>query len=1078
MAFDSSIARARQLLMVVSLVLNGLYARAQAPVINSVQTTNSGPLQKITINGSGFSSNASQLSVWFDHVPGNIASASDFSIQVTVPPQARLSNVEVANLGNGLSAKSASKLVNSFGGGPFDATKVSTPFTAANSFEFFDVAAADFDADGKVDMVLTQAPNGALLPTDLVVMKNTSTGIGTIAFQRFDKNNLANLNLAAPSANVITGDVNGDGKPEIIATRNGSTRNQVYILRNTNTVIGTLSFATPLSLFLPNGSDIAFRTVLRDLNGDGKPELIVSNSFDDLNSSTDNQFFIFPNQSSGSSIVFGIPISVSVLGGSTSYGLDVQDLDGDGRADIVVNQFQSNDLFVFRNTSTGSISFAAAQKITAAGSFNNVVTADLNQDGLLDLIVSATLDNKAQVFVNKSTVGAISFNPPQVLSTALGPWGVDISDIDGDGDADLLVANRNEARVNVFRQDNALSFSSLSLTTAKPCRNLRVADFDADGKPDIAVTSFAVSQFSVDVLRNANCVQPVITSTTSVICNGQTVRLQTKPALGITFDWKLGGVTVQSSTQEFFDATAAGSYTVTATGTFDTGCAITSAPLVLSTNPASPPSDPPINFASACVGGALNLTTNTIANASYAWQGPNNFSSNQQNPTISPLAAANAGTYQLQVTVNGCSSNVVQRQVDVFAVPVLPVNASATTVCVGGGFTLSVTGVGYNYQWKKDGANLTGQVSPNLTLGGVVNSDEGSYSVLVTSVALGCSQETGKTNIAVYTRPNASFTVGTPLCTNSPVPFVDQSTKDARGTLTYAWTFGDGKTASIANPSNTYTAANTYTVGLTVNYVGISGCSNATSQTVVVSGSNTLSISATANPICPSESSQLTFSGVFTSINWTGVSGNTNSVTIRQPGTYSVTAKDANGCNASGAIIINSKPTINPFSVTTDKNTIKTGEQVQLTATAGADAYRWSPGKLLNDSLISNPIGKPIQTTFFKVIVSKSGFCAAKDSVLVTVLSENAVLDPPVVFSPNGDTFNDTWLIPEALNFPEHVMTVYDRHGSLVYQQKGYTSANAWDGTYAGKAVPDGVYYFVFTNGSDKPITGSVLVAR
>ncbi len=57
-------------------------------------------------------------------------------------------------------------------------------------------------------------------------------------------------------------------------------------------------------------------------------------------------------------------------------------------------------------------------------------------------------------------------------------------------------------------------------------------------------------------------------------------------------------------------------------------------------------------------------------------------------------------------------------------------------------------------------------------------------------------------------------------------------------------------------------------------------------------------------------------------------------------------------------------------------------------------------------------------------------------------------------------------------------MTIYDGHGSQVYQQKGYNNVNAWDGTYNGKVVPDGTYFYVFSGTNFKTATGSVLVVR
>jgi len=101
---------------------------------------NAAPMQNVVITGSGFSATPANLNVWFDHVKGTIVQSSAFSIEVQVPAQARFSNIEVVNLTNHLTVRSALKFLPSFGGADFDATKVSTPFTDPDLTELFDIA--------------------------------------------------------------------------------------------------------------------------------------------------------------------------------------------------------------------------------------------------------------------------------------------------------------------------------------------------------------------------------------------------------------------------------------------------------------------------------------------------------------------------------------------------------------------------------------------------------------------------------------------------------------------------------------------------------------------------------------------------------------------------------------------------------------------------------------------------------------------------------------------------------------------------------------------------------------------------
>jgi gliding motility-associated-like protein len=83
----------------------------------------------------------------------------------------------------------------------------------------------------------------------------------------------------------------------------------------------------------------------------------------------------------------------------------------------------------------------------------------------------------------------------------------------------------------------------------------------------------------------------------------------------------------------------------------------------------------------------------------------------------------------------------------------------------------------------------------------------------------------------------------------------------------------------------------------------------------------------------------------------------------------------------------------------------------------------------------------------------------------------------PNVFSPNGDGKHDTWRIEYLNKYPFCTVDVFDRNGQPVYHSYRYDSE--WDGTYNGKPVPMGVYYYVIKpNSGREPITGSVTVIR
>jgi gliding motility-associated-like protein len=1046
----------------LALLFWGMAAFAQVPQIQKVELINTYPGNRILISGSGFTNAAAQLQVWFGPVKGTIATSSDYAIEVDVPAQAKMTEVEVINLSSHLSAKSRLKFMPSFGGEPFDGTKFTAPLSFTSTQELWDLFTCDLNNDSKSDIISTKFSSPA---TDLMILQNTSTP-GGLAFTKLDKTNLPVLDLTFPIDNVVCSDLQGDGKPDLVLTRSGSPRNSIHILTNTSSA--TISFATPITLNLDVGH-LATRVSVKDLNEDGKPDIVVTNSFD-------NTLYIFQNQSTGGVLSFNAtPIKITVTGATNTYSVDVQDLDNDGLPDIILTQFQTNDIFLLKNKSAGAINFPIVQKISVAGTLNRITTSDLNNDNLLDLIVTNTLGNQIIVLLNSSTTASFLFSS-STISTSNGPWGVDVSDIDGDGDADIVVANRNSQLVNVFLHDGNFSmpvFLKTDIATVKPSRNILATDLDGDGKPDFAFTSFnaSINSFSLDILRNKNCHQPKILNTTPlVICAGQTIRLSEIPALNVAFTWKNGG-TVVPGTNSFLDITAPGNYTVTGIG--ESGaCALASQSVSVTNDPGAPPGDPGITTNSPlCSGSSLTLSTPAVANAIYSWRGPNNYSSGQQNPVLNNVALGNAGLYTLQVSVGACSSNMKSSRVDIVDLGEISVLSTVPSnqICQGNSLVLSISSdPTYTYKWIRNGSYIGGQTTNSLTV-----TTTGSYQIEVVNTVVNCTRTTTAITVSVLAPPVAAFQVDGSLCANNSILFTNQSTTDVWATPVFAWNFGDTNTSTLQSPQHAYNGALAYSPSLQVSYSGVSGCSSNTSKNIIINNPVPPSIVAEKEALCPDETENLSITGAYSSIAWsTGDVG--FSTFITNSGTYTVNASDANGCAVTDDITITAKivPTI---SVTADKTTVATGTPVQLQA-SGADTYEWSPIETLSNATISNPVATPTVTTTYSVTGSLGAGCPATNQIIITVdgLSKNIVV--PAGFSPNGDGANDLLIIDGIVNYPECTLSIFDGRGRKIYQATG--NGDAWDGTYQGKSVPDGIYYFVFTCPEGRPVTGSVLVFR
>jgi len=974
------------LLLICSLFTSTLVA--QTPNIQKIELASTFPNNKIVISGSGFSGNPSQLQVWFDQVQGIITNSTDFSIEVQVPAQARLANVTVVNLTSRLSAQSPLKFTPVFNG-TFDPLKVAAPLTFTSPNAVFDLISGDIDGDNKPDLIGSKFENTA---TNLFMLLNQST-VGNVAFTNPA---IASLNINAPTGHLALGDLNGDGKLDLVASRSGTTANSVFMLRNTST-IGSPGFAAPFILSL-DATHFARQVAIQDLNGDGKPEIIVANS-------TSSDLYIFRNESSGGTLTMNTtPVKISVTGATNTLALEIQDIDGDGKKDIVATQNQSNDLFILKNTSSTSSFTFSVTKINLIGTLNDLSSADFNRDGKMDLVVTSVFGAQAHVLINQSTSTAVSFQSPISLSTDTGPFGVDVNDINGDGFADFIVPNRGTNTINVYLHNGNLTpvgFTKSILTTPKNNWFARVGDLDGDAKPDLAFSTFAnPSTFSVDILRNTNCHTPRILNTLPLaICPAQTIRLLTIPLPGLTFDWRKDGISIKNNADPFVDITAAGNYTVTAIS--ESGaCAILSSSVSVLSGAGTLPADPGITSNSPlCSGQTITLSTAAVAGATYSWTGPNNFVSTSQNISIPNATIAQAGVYSLLVKVGDCASNTVTQQVDVATFGNFSVSSNNATniICQGQSVTLSINSqTGYSFQWIKDGVDVASQTGTtfNVTL-------EGSYKVRVTNIALSCSQETTAVAVTVYSTPVASFVLPVTGCINSPILFTNTSTTDNRATPAFAWVFGDTNTGTAQNPTHTYTTAQAFNPQLTVSYTGVTGCSNNTAKSISIVAAQTPTITASLPELCPTETSTLSVAGTFTTYQW-NTNATTASIEVSAPGDYSVTTTDANGCFGNASITLLTKSDCSTG--TTD-------------------------------------------------------------------------LEFPLVFTPNGDVQNDRWVIPGIENYNDCTMNIFDGRGRRIFEVTGYP-VEGWDGTFEGKEVPEGTYYFVFGCPTGKPSSGSVLIVR
>lgn len=140
---------------------------------------------------------------------------------------------------------------------------------------------------------------------------------------------------------------------------------------------------------------------------------------------------------------------------------------------------------------------------------------------------------------------------------------------------------------------------------------------------------------------------------------------------------------------------------------------------------------------------------------------------------------------------------------------------------------------------------------------------------------------------------------------------------------------------------------------------------------------------------------------------------------------------------------------------------------------------QWTPANSLTGATTLTPVAKPDQTTMYTLTVKDMGDCIASDSTVVTVINE--CIKVMEAFTPNGDGINDKWMVTNGSNCSTKLsVSVFNRYGGTVYKNDNYN--NDWNGTYNGKPVADGTYYYVATiymiGGRIDQVKGNVTILR
>lgn len=324
--------------------------------------------------------------------------------------------------------------------------------------------------------MVTADLNGDGMP-DFAVVGNYADTNGTSVYLSMGQGKYA-MPVFYPSSGtsspyvIATGDLNGDGYPDIVIGNQGSyTGNQVSVLLNN----GDGTFKIPVD-YSPdaNSEFITYSIAIGDATDDGKADVVVG--------SNQGAIYVVPGKGDGQLAVSRTQVLTPGTDDFDIDGVAVADLDGDGHPEVIAGVGAPGSVDVFRGLGGGVIAPTPTQSVPTGT--NTIAIADVNNDGTPDVVAGRYGGNAVQVLLNNGgilTNSGVTYSLP--LFTDL-LW-VRTADLDGDGKTDILVSNYSDRAEILYGNGDGTFEQPVRIPLGYPVQDIVAADTDGDGRLDL-----------------------------------------------------------------------------------------------------------------------------------------------------------------------------------------------------------------------------------------------------------------------------------------------------------------------------------------------------------------------------------------------------------------------------------------------------------------------------------------------------------------------------------------------------------------------------------------------------------------
>lgn len=329
------------------------------------------------------------------------------------------------------------------------------------------LSSGDFDGDGRSDLaVVLQDCN------HVQVLRQGPSGFTTAT----------RVSVGGNPGDLTVGDFNLDGRPDFASVQ-GNANNFSVSLQNAQG-----DFAVPTDVTSPS----ATRIRRADFNNDGRLDLLIVSS-----SESTARVAVDDPQTPGT-FTSSAPINL----GSAPSDIVIADFNGDGRLDFASSDSGANTVTVILQSAATRGTFDAPVTLSVGNSPSALTAADINCDGVIDLVVANTADDNLSLLLGDSANPG-AFLAASTLSTGSAPVALAALDVNRDGQVDI-VTGLGGGTVSISLQDPANLGSFLAPSTVAvtgSITDIEAGDLNRDGFVDLAISN---GQGTVVLIQDAS----------------------------------------------------------------------------------------------------------------------------------------------------------------------------------------------------------------------------------------------------------------------------------------------------------------------------------------------------------------------------------------------------------------------------------------------------------------------------------------------------------------------------------------------------------------------------------------------